>query len=152
MPGGVRCVTATSQFRAEFGLRCSFFPCGVFRSSRALLISAARSFTNHRCSSSRIRPRECPRSRRQRKRKGDSVRRITSVTFAATVFVIALQPLACATAQSTAAAAPKIAPVRADTALLRKTLDSIADAHHGIVGYSVFDMENGARLNRRGDE
>ena len=80
------------------------------------------------------------------------MRRITSVTFAATVFVIALQPLACATAQSTAAAAPKIAPVRADTALLRKTLDSIADAHHGIVGYSVFDMENGARLNRRGDE
>ena len=42
--------------------------------------------------------------------------------------------------------------VRADTAALRRTLDSIADAHHGIVGYSVIDLETGARINRRGDE
>ena len=42
--------------------------------------------------------------------------------------------------------------VRADTAALRKKLDSIADAHHGVVGYSVIDLESGARISRRGDE
>ena len=41
--------------------------------------------------------------------------------------------------------------VRADTAALRRTLDSIADAHHGVVGYSVIDLETGA-ISRRGDE
>ncbi len=47
---------------------------------------------------------------------------------------------------------PKLVSVRADTAALRKSLDSIAGAHHGIVGYSVIDLENGVRLSRRGDE
>ena len=42
--------------------------------------------------------------------------------------------------------------VHADTAALRHTLDSIADAHHGVVGYSVIDLETGARISRRGDE
>jgi len=42
--------------------------------------------------------------------------------------------------------------VHADTAALRRTLDSIADAHHGVVGYSVIDLETGERINRRGDE
>jgi beta-lactamase class A len=42
--------------------------------------------------------------------------------------------------------------VHADTLALRRALDSIADAHHGTVGYSVIDLETGARLNRRGDE
>jgi beta-lactamase class A len=45
-----------------------------------------------------------------------------------------------------------LTPVRADTAALRRVLDSISDAHHGVVGYSVIDLENGARLSRRGDE
>lgn len=43
-------------------------------------------------------------------------------------------------------------PVRADTAALRHKLDSIAGAHHGVVGYSVIDVENGVRMSRRGDE
>lgn len=42
--------------------------------------------------------------------------------------------------------------VRADTTALRRILDSIADAHHGVVGYSVIDLETGSRINRRGDE
>src|SRR5947199_4009169 len=42
--------------------------------------------------------------------------------------------------------------VHADTSALRRVLDSIADAHHGVVGYSVIDLETGARINRRGDE
>ena len=46
----------------------------------------------------------------------------------------------------------KPAPVRADTATLHHKLDSIAAAHHGVVGYSVIDIENNVRFNRRGDE
>lgn len=41
---------------------------------------------------------------------------------------------------------------RADTASLRRTLDSIADRHRGVVGYSVIDVESGERFSRRGDE
>jgi beta-lactamase class A len=51
-----------------------------------------------------------------------------------------------------AAKAPTPSPMRADTTALRRVLDSIADAHHGVVGYSVIDLENDARLSRRGDE
>jgi beta-lactamase class A len=63
---------------------------------------------------------------------------------------------AIACAASTAATArsttPRLQPVRADTAALRRKLDSIADAHHGTVGYSVIDLESGQRISRRGDE
>jgi beta-lactamase class A len=41
---------------------------------------------------------------------------------------------------------------RADTASLRRTLDSIADRHRGVVGYSVIDVESGDRFSRRGDD
>jgi beta-lactamase class A len=41
---------------------------------------------------------------------------------------------------------------RADTTSLRHTLDSIADAHHGVVGYSVIDVDGADRISRRGDE
>ena len=63
-----------------------------------------------------------------------------------------LSVVSCASAQSATKSSGRPAPVRADTAALRKTLDSIADMHHGTVGYSVIDLENGARLSRRGDE
>src|SRR6185503_19808127 len=59
--------------------------------------------------------------------------------------------IACAAA-SGRSTAPRLQPVRADTAAPRRKLDSIADAHHGIVGYSVVDLESGARINKRGDE
>ena len=55
---------------------------------------------------------------------------------------------ACVRGQS----ADTLAPVRADTVALRHTLDSIADAHHGVVGYSIIDLDTGDRLARRGDE
>lgn len=42
--------------------------------------------------------------------------------------------------------------MHADTATLRRTLDSISDAHHGVVGYAVVNLETGERLSRRGDE
>ena len=47
---------------------------------------------------------------------------------------------------------PKPAPVRADTAALRHKLDSIAATHHGVVGYSVVDIDNNVRFSKRGDE
>lgn len=41
---------------------------------------------------------------------------------------------------------------RADTAGLRRTLDAIAAAHHGVLGYSVWNLDTGERLSLRGDE
>ncbi|HUO51510.1 MAG TPA: serine hydrolase [Gemmatimonadaceae bacterium] len=40
---------------------------------------------------------------------------------------------------------------RPDTARLHRTLDSLAAAHHGTVGYAVRDLDGGARLALRGD-
>ena len=60
---------------------------------------------------------------------------------------------ACAQPSRTAARATRLpAQVHADTAALRRTLDSISDAHHGVVGYTVVNLETGERLSRRGDE
>jgi beta-lactamase class A len=42
--------------------------------------------------------------------------------------------------------------VRADTAALHRTLDGIAKAHHGVLGYSVMNLDTGERLSLRGDE
>ncbi len=42
--------------------------------------------------------------------------------------------------------------LRADTAALHRRLDSLSDAHHGVVGYSIINLETGERLSRRGDE
>jgi beta-lactamase class A len=69
-------------------------------------------------------------------------------TRGAALAILLLLP-ACARGQG--AGAP-LAPVRADTALLRHTLDSLADAHHGVVGYSIIDLDTGDTLSRRGDE
>jgi beta-lactamase class A len=40
---------------------------------------------------------------------------------------------------------------KADTAKLHRTLDSLAAAHHGVVGYAVRDLDAGWRLSLRGD-
>ena len=40
----------------------------------------------------------------------------------------------------------------ADTAALHKQLDAIAAAHHGVLGYSVLNLDTGERLSLRGDE
>ena len=39
-----------------------------------------------------------------------------------------------------------------DTAGLRRTLDSLVQAHRGVVGYAVHNLETGERLSARGDE
>ncbi|MEA2762648.1 MAG: beta-lactamase class [Gemmatimonadaceae bacterium] len=60
--------------------------------------------------------------------------------------------VACAAVRAGHLNPGRLAAIHADTAALRRTLDSIADAHHGVVGYSIIDLETGARINRRGDE
>ena len=67
--------------------------------------------------------------------------------------LLAAACVACsAFAQPASAPQPSVQIVRADTASLRRVLDSIANAHQGVVGYTVLDLETGARLHRRGDE
>jgi len=58
---------------------------------------------------------------------------------------------ACATGQGAPGATPT-SFVRADTAALHHTLDSLAGPHRGVVGYTVHDLDTGERLERRGDE
>ena len=47
---------------------------------------------------------------------------------------------------------PPPVAARADTARLRQRLDSLADAHRGVVGYAVHNLDTGERLTRRADE
>lgn len=66
--------------------------------------------------------------------------------FAPLAFLLLLP--ACAHGQPATASAPQ----RADTVALRRTLDSLAAAHRGVVGYAVRNIDTGERLERRGDE
>jgi beta-lactamase class A len=63
---------------------------------------------------------------------------------------------ACTHAQTGGApAAPsgaRPAFTRADTNGLRRALDSLANAHRGVVGYAVRNLDTGERLDRRADE
>jgi beta-lactamase class A len=64
-------------------------------------------------------------------------------------------PVGCAAAQTGAAArpAPRAAhPATADTPRLHHSLDSLASAHHGVVGYAVHNLDTGEQLALRGDE
>lgn len=76
---------------------------------------------------------------------------LLSVTL--TLILVAGRP-AHGTAQGTPtpAAAPRYAANPASLAQLRRTIDSIADAHRGTVGYSITNLETGEHLERRGDE
>ncbi|MGH7665293.1 MAG: serine hydrolase [Gemmatimonadaceae bacterium] len=69
--------------------------------------------------------------------------------------LLVLTSPACARAQGSPP--PVVQPARAgssraDTAQLRRTLDSLATAHHGIVGYAVRNLDTGEQLSRLGDE
>ncbi len=66
--------------------------------------------------------------------------------------LLAAACVACSAFAQPGAAPPPASIVRADTSALRRVLDSISDSHQGVVGYSVVDLETGARLQRRGDE
>ena len=86
---------------------------------------------------------------------GRPVGRPTIVTTAQRVVVALLMAALPLSAQRTARATPlPAAPsiTRADTAALHRTLDSIADRHHGVTGYAIVNLETGERITRRGDE
>ena len=59
---------------------------------------------------------------------------------------------ACATGQGASPTTAQASFIRADTGLLRGTLDSLANRHRGVVGYIVHDLDTGERLERRADE
>ena len=61
-----------------------------------------------------------------------------------------LSVLCAASSVARAQRAPTFA--RADTSSLRQTLDAVAKAHHGVLGYSVLNLDTGERLSLRGDE
>jgi beta-lactamase class A len=73
-----------------------------------------------------------------------SPRRLRYAALSTLVFASALG------AQPPSARVPAVPA--ADTGAVRRTLDSIATAHRGVLGYTVLDLETGARLSRRGDE
>src|SRR3712207_1320721 len=66
-------------------------------------------------------------------------------------FALALIVPGLAAAQAPAPVRPA-SFVRADTGALHRTLDSIARAHRGVVGYVVHNLDTGERLALRGDE
>jgi beta-lactamase class A len=69
------------------------------------------------------------------------------------LLVVLFAAPACATGQGPrSAGAVPVSYTRADTAALHRTLDSLAALHHGVVGYTVHDVDTGERLERRGDE
>ncbi|MFL5607184.1 MAG: serine hydrolase [Gemmatimonadaceae bacterium] len=69
------------------------------------------------------------------------------------LLVTLLTAPACATGQGPKpTGTASIVFARADTAALRRTLDSLASQHHGVVGYTVHNVDTGERLERRGDE
>ena len=81
------------------------------------------------------------------------MRKPLSIRVLITTVALALAGIvACAATRVSSGTSRLLQPVHADTAALRKRLDSIADAHHGIVGYSVIDLESGDHISRRGDE
>jgi beta-lactamase class A len=72
---------------------------------------------------------------------------------AALLLSVPIASCAQQTAQGGAAStAPATVTTRADTGALRRTLDSLAEAHRGTVGYAVHNLETGERLSRRGGE
>lgn len=67
------------------------------------------------------------------------------------------RPLLAATLCLASAAAlsgqtPHPAYAHADTAALHRTLDSLAHSFHGVLGYSIHNLDTGERLSLRGDE
>ena len=68
------------------------------------------------------------------------------------LFVFPIAPLAAQAARSSAVSSRPAPIARADTAALHRTLDSLSTAHHGVVGYTVANLETGERLSRNGDE
>ena len=70
----------------------------------------------------------------------------------ALVAIPTIAALGMAQSASGTTSGPGFAPHAATLAQLRRTVDSLADAHRGTVGYSITNLETGEHLERRGDE
>ena len=79
-------------------------------------------------------------------------RTVPRAIMRAVLCVAALGAAARLDAQSAPAAPRRPIDTRTDTAALRKSIDALADAHRGVVGYSITNLETGEHLERRGDE
>lgn len=80
----------------------------------------------------------------------------SALRFLPLLLALSVAPAACAQSSSSAAArtgaSSRTVPLaRADTAGLRRQLDSIAGAHRGVVGYAVRNLDTGEALALRGD-
>jgi len=58
----------------------------------------------------------------------------------------------CSSQLTAQAGPPAKSFARADTIALRRQLEGIANAHHGVLGYSISNLDTGERLSLRGDE
>ena len=65
---------------------------------------------------------------------------------------LGLAMLICSSQLAAQGGPPAKSFARADTIALRRQLDGIASAHHGVLGYSVSNLDTGERLSLRGDE
>ena len=81
------------------------------------------------------------------------------MTFSArlTMMIAAVAPLFAANAQRSSMEGAPSSPtaggvVRADTMGLHRTLDSLVKHYHGMLGYSIHNLDTGERLTLRGDE
>jgi beta-lactamase class A len=78
---------------------------------------------------------------------------IPGVTRSAPWFATLCLSLVVGSARLTAQGGPPAKTfARADTVALRRQLQAIADTHHGVLGYSVSNLDTGERLSLRGDE
>ena len=57
----------------------------------------------------------------------------------------------CLLLLTTSLAAQVPRPQRTDTARLHRSFDSLAAAHHGVVGYTIYNVDTGERMSLRGD-
>ena len=78
---------------------------------------------------------------------------LSAGTIASALFLCATLSSAQGMAKPNAAGNPIVTTfLRADSAKLHRTLETIAAAHRGVVGYSIHNLDTGERLERRGDE
>jgi beta-lactamase class A len=80
------------------------------------------------------------------------IARLTSLAALVVVQAMAARAQAPTTAARFVISGPSSVPVRTDTVGLHRTLDSLAKHFHGVLGYSINNLDTGERLTLRGDE
>ena len=78
--------------------------------------------------------------------------RLTSLAALVIAPAMVARAQASATATRFVVSAPRSHGVRADTVGLHRSLDSLAKHFHGVLGYSINNLDTGERLTLRGDE